>query len=160
MEYAIQLGVEDVVSAITFLYSRAEVFNFDTSQIYLLGYSAGAIIALQTDYYWANHHPLTQLLPKELRFAGIISYSGAIYAHECTPKYKYHDLSPTLFIHGTADRIVTYKKIQIFNLGFYGSNVLVKQFDKNKYPYFIRRYDDLGHEARSEERRVGKECRL
>ena len=149
LEHAIQMGVEDVVSAINFLYPKAEKFNFDTTQIYLLGYSAGAILALQTDYYWANHHELTQTLPKHLRFAGVVSYSGAIYAHECKPKYKYHQPAPTLFIHGTADRIVTYKKIQVFNLGFFGSKILVKQFDKNKYPYFIRRYENLGHEVSS-----------
>ena len=103
------------------------------------------LYTLQTDYYWANHHELTQTLPKHLRFAGVVSYSGAIYAHECKPKYKYHQPAPTLFIHGTADRIVTYKKIQVFNLGFFGSKILVKQFDKNKYPYFIRRYENLGH---------------
>lgn len=149
LEQAIQMGVQDLTDALKYLYPKYEIFGFDTSQIYLCGYSAGAIIALQTDYYMANNHEITLSLPPQLRFAGVISYSGAIFARECVPKYRYRAPAPTLFLHGTADRIVTYKKIQVFNVGFFGTNTLVKKFDKAHYPYFVRRYLDLGHEVAS-----------
>ena len=85
VENAIKYGVEDCVDAINFLYNNAEKLNINTSQIYLLGSSAGAIISLQTDYFRANNHEITAHLPNNFTFAGIISYSGAIYRHHGKP---------------------------------------------------------------------------
>jgi hypothetical protein len=52
-----------------------------------------------------------------------------------------------MLFHGTADKIVPYNKIKFFNRGFYGSSSIAKTFKENKYPYFIYRELELGHEV-------------
>ena len=60
-------------------------------------------------------------------------------------KYRNHAPAPTMFYHGTADKLVPYKQIKFFNLGFYGADALVKRFEKYGYPYYARRFEDYGH---------------
>ena len=50
-----------------------------------------------------------------------------------------------MLFHGTADRLVPYKQIKFFRIGFYGTDALVKRFEKYDYPYFARRFKDYGH---------------
>ena len=86
-------------------------------------------------------------LPSTFTLAGVIAYSGAVLSHRGTPKYRFAAPPPTLFFHGTADKLVPYKKIQIFCLGLFGSSDLVKRYAKERYPYYIRRYEGYGHAA-------------
>lgn len=50
------------------------------------------------------------------------------------------------FLHGMNDKLVNYKKIQLFNIGFFGTNSLVKRFKKFNYTYQAYRYEGYGHE--------------
>jgi hypothetical protein len=68
-----------------------------------------------------------------------LSYDGSL-------KYRTAP-APTMMFHGTADKIVPYKKIKFFNRGFYGSSSIANTFKENKYPYFIYRELGLGHEV-------------
>ena len=52
-----------------------------------------------------------------------------------------------MLLHGTADRLVNYKQIKMFNIGLFGSSKLVKRFDKYGYPYYMVRYNNIGHEV-------------
>lgn len=147
LENAILYAAADGVAAIRYIYDHADCFGVNREQIYLLGNSAGAVMALQINYAWSNGMELTASLPDSLSFAGIISYSGAILSFKGTPKYKKRAPAPTLFFHGTDDKLVPYNKVQLFCVGFYGTNILVKRYEKKKYPYFVRRYEGLGHSA-------------
>ena len=52
-----------------------------------------------------------------------------------------------MMFHGTADQLVNYKQIKMFNIGLFGSSKLVKRFEKYGYPYYIVRYNTVGHEV-------------
>ena len=57
-----------------------------------------------------------------------------------------HDVpAPTLLLHGTADRLVTYKQIKFFGIGFYGSNAVAREFQERHYAHKIIRFTDEGH---------------
>ncbi len=112
-----------------------------------MGSSAGAITALQTDYSLCNGYLNSHLLPDSFRLAGVISYAGAIFSTHGAPKYKLHEPAPTLLCHGDVDKLVIYNKTALFNIGFFGSNSIAKQFKKNGYGYYIRRYTGLGHQV-------------
>ncbi len=146
VHHAIDVAVEDLYSATNFLVAHASEFKIDTSMIIVNGSSAGAITALQADYELANRSDISTALPANFRYAGIISFSGAMLSYEGKPDYK-NPPAPTLFFHGTKDRLVEYNKIQVFWMGLFGSNALAKRFDKFNYPYYIYRYRDLGHEV-------------
>ena len=69
------MAVEDCSAAVVYLIEKEGV---DADKVILAGSSAGAIMALQTDYMPSNGSWYTALLPDTLRFAGVIAYSGAV----------------------------------------------------------------------------------
>lgn len=142
---AINMAVEDLYSATGFLLKHAAELNIDTSKIILSGSSAGAVTVLQADYELANRTQIASEIPAGFHYAGIISFAGGILSFNGFPKYK-NSPAPTMFFHGTDDKLVQYDKLEAFNIGFFGTNALVKQFEKLNYPYFAYRYRDMGHE--------------
>ena len=130
------MAVEDLFSATGFLLKHATELNVDTSMIILSGSSAGAITVLQADYELANRTQIASEIPVGFRYAGVISFAGGILSYNGVPTYK-KPPAPTLFFHGTQDKLVQYDKIEAFNNGFFGTNALVKQFEKQNYPYFV-----------------------
>ncbi len=59
----------------------------------------------------------------------------------------HHAPAPTMLFHGSGDKIVPYKKIKFFNIGFYGSSHIAKISRKKNYTYYFYDYVDLGHEV-------------
>lgn len=143
---AVRLATEDLISATAYLIENREALGIDTSRIVAMGSSAGAITVLQADYQMARRSASTEVLPSDFRFAGVVSLAGAVFSTHGRPKYVTKP-APTLFFHGTADKVVVYKKIQILNIGMFGTDALVRIFEKNDYPYAAIRYEDCGHEV-------------
>jgi len=149
-DYAIQMAAEDLISSIDYTLKNlmeTKKFKLNRNNFILMGSSAGAIAALQTDYALCNGYYNSGILPADFRPAGIISYSGAIFSHHGRPKYKNHAPAPTLFCHGTDDKLVIYNKTNVFNLGLFGTNSIVKEFKKKGYGHHVRRYPGLGHQV-------------
>lgn len=147
---AIYMASEDLISALDFTLKNlldTKEYKINPKNIFVLGSSAGAVTALQTDYAMCNGYLNSSILPADFHLAGVISYAGAIFSTHGKPKYKNHAPAPTLLCHGTGDHLVNYKKTQLANLGFFGSDVIAKQFKKNGYSYHIRRYSGLGHQV-------------
>lgn len=145
LDKAIHLAVEDVFSAVSFLIQNSARFDIQPDNIVLSGSSAGAITALQADWECANRTEYTKELPEGFRFAGIMSFSGAIYSDKGVPKYQSAP-APTLMLHGTDDQLVPYTRIKFLNLIFAGSDVLAKAFLENGYNLNIYRFKGRGHE--------------
>ncbi|MDR0370832.1 MAG: alpha/beta hydrolase [Prevotellaceae bacterium] len=148
LEYAIGVAVEDLYSAVHFLLQHADELGIDTDRVILNGSSAGAITVLQADYELCNGTETVKALPPDFRFAGVIAFAGAIFSREGKVTYK-RPPAPTFLFHGMKDKLVFYDKMQIFRLGFFGSNAIVKRFEKFDYPYCIYRYRDMGHDIAS-----------
>ena len=147
LEYAIRLAVEDLYSATAYLCKNADRFHINTQEILISGSSAGAITVLQADYWLHNQHETAKLLPANFRYAAVISYAGAILSRNGKVKYADGNPAPTLFYHGTEDRLVNYNQTAFANIGFFGSNKIVPQFEKFGYPYWFRRLKNYGHEV-------------
>jgi dipeptidyl aminopeptidase/acylaminoacyl peptidase len=145
LENAINMAVEDAISAIAYLLEHAKELKINKDWIMMVGSSAGAITSLQTDYVLCNGKLNSNILPKDFHLAGVVSYAGAIFSKEGRLKYLNHNPAPTMLFHGMADRLVAYDRIEFFNLGFYGTSSLVELFEKFGYPYFARRFEDYGH---------------
>jgi acetyl esterase/lipase len=143
---AVKMAVEDLYSATNFILEHVQDFNVDPEMIIINGSSAGAITSLQADYELGNRRDIAAVLPDNFRYAGVISFAGAVLSKHWAPKYKIQNPAPTLFFHGTDDVLVPYGKIQIVNAGFFGTNTLVRQFKKADYPYCVFRYVEMGHE--------------
>ena len=147
---AIDMAAEDVISALDYTIRnlrQTEKFTIDCAHIIVMGSSAGAIAALQADYAMCNGYLNSDILPQSFRIAGIAAYAGAIFSTHGVPKYKNRAPAPTLFCHGTDDKLVVYNKTQFANIGLFGSSSIAKQFKKKGYTYQIRRYTNLGHQV-------------
>ena len=145
LENAVTMAAEDMLKATGFILEHAKELKIKPDGIVLCGSSAGAMTALQTDYLLCNGSPLASFLPDDFHFAGVMSFSGAVFSKEGKCDYKLHSPAPTMMLHGTADKIVTYNKISFFNTRLSGSSDLVKRFKKNGYTYEIIRYVNEGH---------------
>ena len=145
---AVQTGVEDLYSATSFIVTNAEALGVDPSAIVLAGSSAGAIISLQAEWQLCNGGRNSSLLPRDFRYAGVMSFAGAIFSREGKPAFR-RDPSPVLFFHGTKDKVVAYEKIHVGKNWFAGSSLLSGIFSKAGYNYSIYRYDGNQHEIAS-----------
>lgn len=143
---AVKMAAEDLTSALQYIIENQTGLGVDTSKIVLIGSSAGAITILQTNYEMSNRSDMVKNLPENFKVAGVVSMAGAIFSTKGIPKYKTAP-APTFFLHGTADKIVVYKKIKFFSLAMAGSDALSKEFAKRGYPFVIYRYEDCRHEV-------------
>ncbi|MCR5709620.1 MAG: alpha/beta hydrolase fold domain-containing protein [Bacteroidales bacterium] len=145
LENAIQLAAEDVMKVTRYAIDYASELTVDPNRIILIGSSAGAITSLQCDYERCNRTELAaRYLPEGFRYAGVVSFAGAIFTRKGI-EYVHDIPAPTLFLHGTADRLVTYSQIKFFGIGFYGSDRIVRMFKERHYPHKIIRFTDEGH---------------
>lgn len=133
---AIDMAVADLYQATAFLLSRADAIGIDPSALIISGSSAGAITSLQADWYLKNNHKLSEVLPDNFRYCGVISFAGAIFSTTGKPRYQ-KPPSPTLFFHGSEDQTVPYSKKRLLNKGFFGPAFLTAQFVKNGYPFYF-----------------------
>ncbi len=145
VEKAVYMATEDAISALHYLLEHAKELKVNKDYIVMIGSSAGAITSLQVDYAMCNGFLNSDILPEDFRLAGVVSYAGAIFSHEGKVQYRNREPAPTMMFHGTMDNLVSYKGISFFNIGFYGTDALVKRFEKYDYPYFARRFEGYGH---------------
>ena len=146
---SITMATEDLFAALEYIIRNASTLKVDTEKIVLCGSSAGAIAVLQANYELSNRTPMTAGIPEDFRLAGVISFSGGVLSYKGECKYTVHDPAPTFFLHGDADRLVPYNKIQIFRRGMFGSKPLAAGFKEAGYPYCFATFTDHSHEVAS-----------
>lgn len=138
------IAVEDVFSAVDFLWRNREEVGIDPDNLVIAGSSAGAITALAAEYAIVNGE--AKGLPEGFNFKGVMSFAGGIMSDSGAPKFK-AEPCPILFLHGTADGAVAYNKLGALGKGIWGSNYLVKQLDKMGAEYCIYRFTGRTHDV-------------
>lgn len=142
---SISMAVEDLFDATAFVIKNAEEWNIDKNAIIANGSSAGAISVLQGVYNISNKTKLTQALPDNFNYAGVIAFAGAIFSMDGDLKWE-NPPAPIQMFHGDADSNVPYDKIEIFKFGFYGSKHIAEQFEGLNYPYYFYKVENAAHE--------------
>jgi len=145
MRNAVNMAVEDIFKATSFVLEHAKEWKVRPDGIILCGSSAGAITSLQCDYELCNRTELSSILSEDFHYAGIISFAGAVFSEEGKCDYRKHNPAPTMLLHGKSDVLVKYDKIAFFCKRFSGSNDLVKRFVKKGWSHEIIRFEDEGH---------------
>ena len=145
LDKAIHMAVEDLFSATNFIIDNADQLGVDPSAIVISGSSAGAISVMQAEYEIANGTSWASVLPQGFNYAGVMSFAGAILSREGKVDFK-SSPCPVMMLHGTADSLVPYKQIKLFNLGFFGGGKLVERFQKYGLNYNMFHFIDYGHE--------------
>ncbi len=142
---AVDMAVADVYDATNWVIGHADSLGIDTSMIILSGSSSGAITTLTAEFERENEYAAAAKLPVGFEYAGLVTFSGAILSFEGKLKYK-NPPAPRLLFHGTADKIVPYKKIRFLNKGFYGSAWIAKYMKEHSIPYYLYSEEGMGHE--------------
>ena len=78
LQSAIDTAVVDLYDATRYIAQQRGAWGIDPEKIVISGSSAGAITVLQAEYYRCNSHSLAARLPEGFRYAGVISFAGAI----------------------------------------------------------------------------------
>ena len=144
LERAINLAVEDLFSATSYLIEHQDDLGIDPSALVVAGSSAGAITALQAEYEICNGTPVASVLPEGFNYAGVMSFAGALLVKGCAIEYS-RKPCPTLLMHGTKDDIVPYEVTSYGGYSFRGSSALAKALSDNGYDYRIYRYLGNNH---------------
>ena len=145
LRHAINIAVEDLFAATNFLLDHAAELGIDPDRICVSGSSAGAMTALQAEWEIIAGRPVAQAVPAWFNYAGILAFSGAVFSMD-GPIYFRQKPCPVMLLHGTADRIVPYGQITLFNNQFCGSDALARLLDQSGASYRIYRFRDAGHE--------------
>lgn len=145
--YCIDIAVQDCADAVSWVCSNAEMLDIDPSKLILTGSSAGAITILQLDYYRANSMSGASALPAGWKPVAVIPYSGGVMCRDSKLRYA-TDPAPTMLLHGTKDRIVTYKSIGLpFGKKMHGGKKMDKALTRQDIPHWFIRFDGIGHEV-------------
>lgn len=147
MAASIRMAVEDLYDATAYLIAQSDEWQIDPQRIVTCGSSAGAITVLHAEYELCNGSPLTQRLPEEFNYAGVISFAGAIFAagddlvwgESRTP-------APMLLFHGDADSNVPYSAIRAMGAGFFGSEYIAAQLSQMEVPHTFYSITNAAHE--------------
>ncbi len=140
--------MDDLFSATAFLLDNAEGLGIEPGNIVVSGSSAGAMTSLQAEWEICNRMPSTAKLPEGFNYAGILSFSGAIFSRIGLPSF-HREPAPTLFFHGTADKLVPYRQLAFLRTHFTGSDRLSRIFSRKGYNYSIYRFQGNAHEIAS-----------
>ena len=142
---AIQMAVEDLFDATLYLIENSAALGIDPSNIVVSGSSAGAITALQAEWEICNGTALAAVMPSDFNYAGVMSFSGAIYSTQ--GKIRFQGASCPIFLcHGTDDKIVPYGQFALLGHRFAGTKVIAKALEKEGADYNVLRFDERSHE--------------
>lgn len=146
----IDMATEDLLDATKYVLDKAIEWGIDENTIVACGSSAGAISVLHGEYNICNETKLARRLPEDFRYAGIISFAGAIFSMDGNLKWK-NNPAPIQFFHGDADSNVPYDKVQVkilgipLKYGFYGSKHIVGQMKDMKLPFYFYDVENANH---------------
>lgn len=159
LKLSVDMAVEDLFSATAFILSRAQEWNIDTASIVVSGSSAGAITALQSEYYICNWRSggktqpwdeMVAILPENFNYAGVVSYAGAIMNIDSKLEWNTPSAPMALF-HGDIDPTVPYNRIWVPMVGkLNGSKKVAESLDKAGTPYMFFTYNKQKHNIASE----------
>ncbi len=155
--HAVDIAVEDLLDATRYVLDQAEAWKIDKNQIIINGSSAGAVTVLQAEYALCNGtYNVTQKLPSGFRYAGVISFAGAIFVPEGKLTWKKAP-APVMLFHGNADLQVPYDSLVYGKMGFYGAKSIAGNLKQNNFPYYFYQFEDYGHEIASSPMQENKE---
>ena len=140
------IAVEDLFDATNFVVDNAVEWGIDPGLIVTCGSSAGAITVLQGEYERCNRTLTAQILPEDFRYAGVISFAGAIFSNH--GHLAWNDIpAPVQLFHGDADKNVPYSKLKLFKLAFFGSEYIARKYEKNGFPFYFHLEENADHKV-------------
>ncbi|GHT54331.1 hypothetical protein FACS189451_12450 [Bacteroidia bacterium] len=141
---ALTMAIEDLFDASRYVVEHAAAWQINPNQVVICGSSAGAITVLQGEYEACNHSSLAQRLPQDFKYAGVISFAGAIFT--TTGELAWVEQpAPIQLFHGDTDREVPYGALKFGPVGMYGSQAIADKLSERNAPYYFYAVKKAGH---------------
>jgi predicted esterase len=147
-ENTLAIAVEDLFDATNYVLEHAAEWRIQPDRIVSCGSSAGAITVLQGEYEICNRGKLSERLPRNFNYAGVISFAGAIFSRQGELKWA-NKPAPLQLFHGDMDNEVPYGKLKFRKLGLFGSQYIAGQLDEMGSPYYFYSVENASHEISS-----------
>jgi hypothetical protein len=147
-ENTLAIAVEDLFDATNYVLGHAGEWRIHPEQIVACGSSAGAITVLQGEYEICNRGTLSERLPQDFNYAGVISFAGAIFCGKGDLEWKNRP-APLQLFHGDIDNEVPYGKLKFRKLGFFGSHYIAGQLEEMGSPHYFYSVENASHEISS-----------
>ncbi len=142
---SVNMAVEDLFDATTFVYEHAGEWNINDNQIIACGSSAGAITVLQGEYLICNKQDVAiKRLPAGFNYDGVVAFAGAILSP--LPMQWATSPAPIQLFHGDADRNVPFDKLEVEGWGLYGSKCIAEQLTILQSPFYFYEVINAAHE--------------
>jgi predicted esterase len=151
---AMYRGVQDAKASVRFFRKNAEKYGIDTSQIFIMGGSAGSKVAMHLAYLDQNEVPnyinTSKLGPIEgksgnegfsSKVKGVVNCWGALIDYRWI---KSGDV-PIFSVHGTVDKIVPFDSSYAYHGFKYGSSILFDYALSLGIPTGLKLFSNLGH---------------
>lgn len=152
-------AVQDARSAVRFLKANAETYKIDTNHVFLCGYSAGAVTAIQYAHMWTSE--FIDFLDGDLQYIelldirnnlnvsasidGYVSYAGAVF----DTAWIQNGNVPFIAFHGTNDNVISYSSGSPFGIAsfpaIYGSEPMHTTADRLGITNKLITYTDSTH---------------
>ncbi|AEW01467.1 hypothetical protein A4D02_05610 [Niastella koreensis] len=150
---AVQQAVEDARDATSYLINHAAELQVDTSKLFIAGSSAGAETVLNLVFNpFTRKQDTAYDLYKTFRYAGVLSFSGAVL--DINRVYN-HVPVPLFMMHGINDQLVPYttaahhfcKAVDPGWMIMFGARTLYDDLQKRNWPVVLYSYQESGHEV-------------
>lgn len=141
----VAMAVEDLYDATGYVLDHAGVWGVDPGMVVTCGSSAGAVTVLQAEYELCNATPLAGRLPEGFRYAGVISFAGAVLGAGDSLQWGAKP-APIQLFHGDADSNVPYYSLTESGAGLFGSKYIAGQLARMESPYYFYSVINAAHE--------------
>jgi len=158
MDKAAYRAIQDTRAAVRFFKKNANVYKVDTGKIFLCGYSAGAIMALNNIHITGNE--FTSIMVDTNGMGGLevgddLEYSSSVNGSVCfagavrDTAWIKSNAPPSICFHGTVDATVPYESGNAFGYQtmpmLYGSGAVNRISKRIGYNNKLVTYDGLDH---------------
>lgn len=154
---AVYRGVQDIKAAIRYVRANATLFKIDTGQIFIGGYSAGAVNAVHAAYW--NENEVPQNIDK-LKWGNLEGSGGnSGFSSDVQAVYSVAgsigDLNwiqsgepPIVFVHGKTDNLIPYNTgLDVSGIYVYGAASILQKATSVNVPATLFTYENISHGA-------------
>ncbi len=151
---AMYRGVQDAKAAVRFFRKNAEKYGIDTSNIYIMGGSAGSKVAMHLAYLDQNEVPayintakLGNLEGKSGNEGYASKVNGVVNCWGAMIDYRWINSGdvPLFSVHGTVDKTVPFDSSFVYHGFNYGSSILYNRALSLGIPTGLKLFDNVGH---------------
>ncbi|MEJ7683319.1 MAG: alpha/beta hydrolase [Segetibacter sp.] len=152
---AVYRGVQDIKAAIRYARSNTSLYKIDTGQLFIGGYSAGAVNAVHAAYW--NENEVPQNIDKQkwgslnnsgenLNFSSDVQAVYSIAGSIGDTTWIQSGEPPVVCVHSKTDNLIPYASgLDVYGIYVYGATSILQKATSVNIPVTIFTYENISH---------------